>query len=88
MAGSYNHVINDDGQLASNEELVARLENGGDVFEVIEEMFGMIWWLVFYTTFNAPADFNASTDELVEMARKQYKIGLEYGKRYAKPKSR
>lgn len=45
MAGSYNHVVTNAGNLGSNERVVGMLENGGDVFEGVKEMFGMIWWL-------------------------------------------
>src|SRR4051794_19315315 len=45
MAGSYNHVVTDDGNLRSNERVLQSLENGGDVCEAVEEMYGMIWFL-------------------------------------------
>src|SRR3954453_6394436 len=45
MAGSYNHVVTDDGNLGSNQFVADMLENGGDVFEAVEEMYGMIWYL-------------------------------------------
>lgn len=77
MAGSYNHVVTNKGNLASNERVVGMLENGGDVFEAVEEMYGMIWWLV-----GNPRD--TSTPELakagVEEARQNYKEGLKYAK--------
>jgi hypothetical protein len=44
MAGSYLHVVGDDGALLSNERVNGMLENGGDVFEAVEEMYGMIWF--------------------------------------------
>jgi hypothetical protein len=45
MAGSYNHVTNDRGGLRDNESFVNHIENLGDAYEAIEEMYGMIWWL-------------------------------------------
>jgi hypothetical protein len=39
MAGSYNHVITEDGNLRSPEMVNRMLENGGDVFEAIEENY-------------------------------------------------
>ena len=45
MAGSYSHCIDKNGRLLDAEKLSDMLENGGDVYEAIEEMFGMIWWL-------------------------------------------
>jgi hydrogenase maturation factor len=38
MAGSYNHVVTDSGNLRSPEMVNRMLENGGDVFEAVEEM--------------------------------------------------
>ena len=73
MAGSYNHCVTEaTGKLRSPESLNSSLSNGGDVYEAIEEMYGMIWWL---------ADMLASSTndsaEVVEVARKHYKIGLD-----------
>ncbi len=45
MAGSYNHVTNDEGQLLNNEDFVQMIENLGDAYEAVEEMYGMIWYL-------------------------------------------
>lgn len=84
MAGSYDHVIQDDGNLASRERMADMLENGGDVFDAVEEMYGMIWLLaqqqvgVFDEQTNeehrkAQAD---TAKEIVEWARQQYQAGL------------
>lgn len=77
MAGSYHHVITSDGNLASNEAVVDMLENGGDVFEAVEEMYGMIWYLA--------AKLSFGSDSLrikleVEEARQRYKEGLATAK--------
>lgn len=78
MAGSYNHVVTNSGNLASNERVVDMLENGGDVFEAVEEMFGMIWYLAGKLV---PDDENAdAVKEAVEDARQGYKEGLELSK--------
>ena len=45
MAGSYNHITTEDGSLASPRRMLTILDNGGDVFETIEQMYGMIWYL-------------------------------------------
>jgi hypothetical protein len=79
MAGSYNHVVNDNGTLASNKWIAGMVENGGDMYETIEEMYGMIWELA------------ASIDPIdpaphVERARQQYKTGLAISKHHARPK--
>lgn len=90
MAGSYNHVIEDDGSLSSNETVVGMLENGGDVFEAIEEMYGMIWELadVIVWETGTPGDME-QLKERVELARLNYKEGLKKSptKRYQEGKS-
>ena len=73
MAGSYNHCITDEGKLRSPESLARMLENGGDVFEAVEEMYGMIWFLASMVQ-DAPA---MPPEELVEHARQNYPEGLE-----------
>ena len=46
MAGSWGHVTNDDGTpYAGSSGMGGLLENGGDVNEAVEQMYGMIWWL-------------------------------------------
>lgn len=73
MAGSYKHATNDDGSLRDNESFVQMVENLGDAYETVEEMYGMIWYL---------ADLaNESSDKtkiaiLVEEARQYYKEGV------------
>jgi hypothetical protein len=66
MAGSYLHAVDDDGKLLNwkNMAMVAT-ETGGDAYETIQEMYGMIWFL---------ADGEA---EMVESARRNYQLGLE-----------
>lgn len=72
MAGSYNHVIQKDGNLRSNKEVVEMLETGGDVFETVEEMYGMIWHL-------ARIHFGREK-AAVEDARRNYREGLKKAK--------
>lgn len=45
MAGSYHHVVDDQGRLLGPEDLDQVLDTGGDVYEAVREMFGMIWFL-------------------------------------------
>jgi hypothetical protein len=46
MAGSWNHVVNVDGTPYEGEcGMGDLLENGGDINEAVEEMYGMIWYL-------------------------------------------
>ena len=79
MAGSYNHVVTDDGNLGSNQFVVNMLENGGDVFEAVEEMYGMIWYLAQY--WGAPAAPASEVKRIVEDSRKNYIRGLEIAKK-------
>jgi hypothetical protein len=82
MAGSYNHVVKEDGNLESNEAVVDMLETGGDVFEAVEEMYGMIWWLA--RSLRACQMMNrvdaAQEKDIVELAQLNYKRGLEIAK--------
>jgi len=91
MAGSYNHVVADNGNLGSNSHVVAMLENGGDVFEAVEEMYGMIWWLASEgVNMSQLEDLSVEgpdnperlrrMKEWVEKARQNYKEGLEFSK--------
>jgi hypothetical protein len=73
MAGSYKHVVTDDGNLGSNHFVVDMLETGGDVFETIEEMYGMIWYLAHYLV--KPGDGMA--DEALSTYRKRLKAIVE-----------
>lgn len=88
MAGSYNQVIENDGNLGSNEHVVDMLENGGDVFEGVEEMFGMIWYLASKNVGTWDHEANMVDQKVwvdrvkgwVEEAQKNYKKGLEISK--------
>ena len=83
MAGSYKHVVDDEGRLLANEDLVSMLENGGDVYEAVEEMYGMIWSLAdrVLVEIRSRSPHSTKTDaeflaEIVEDARTSYKSGL------------
>lgn len=75
MAGSYNHCIDEDGNLLDNERLVDMLENGGDVYEAVEELYGMIWWLA------DQASFGNELKTMVDNARQSYIEGLAIARR-------
>lgn len=74
MAGSYNHIITDRGNLVSNEMFTRMIENLGDAYEMTEEMYGMIWWLAY------SEDSCVDPAAAVEAARKNYKAGLRLAK--------
>lgn len=77
MAGSYEHIVQKNGNLAYNSVIVAMLETGGDVFECVEEMYGMIWYLAKKTReFDQPDRVKM----LVEEARQNYEEGLRFAK--------
>lgn len=65
MAGSYNHVVTTKGKLLDPYSMSQMLENGGDVYEAVEEMYGMIWWLAK----GNPAE--------VDLARRRYNDGIK-----------
>jgi hypothetical protein len=84
MAGSYNHVVNHrkDGGLYEREILLDMLETrSGDVYEAIEEMYGMIWYLAYSIGGDHSTTSKSESDvakEMVEHARQNYKDGLIY----------
>ncbi len=41
MAGSYDHLVDDDGKFQG----VELLDDLGDAYQALEECFGMIWFL-------------------------------------------
>lgn len=42
MAGSYRHIINENGELISNEDFIEMIENLGDAYEMAEECYQII----------------------------------------------
>jgi hypothetical protein len=71
MAGSYNHIITKQGNLVSNETFVQQIENLGDAYEAVEEMYGMIWFLAH------SEDSCVDPQAAVEAARQNYEAGLQ-----------
>jgi hypothetical protein len=65
MAGSYRHATTGGGQLRNWRTMSIATETGGDSFETIEEMYGMIWYL---------AGGDAAR---VEEARQNYLAGID-----------
>jgi hypothetical protein len=84
MAGSYLHCVDDNGALRDNEALTWSLENGGDVYEAVEEMYGMIWVLAEHWAKSNDTDLpgllghdEVTTQLVVEWARQNYLTGLD-----------
>lgn len=75
MAGSYNHCVDATGKLLVSEQLQGMLECcSGDVYEAIQEMYGMIWGLAGYVEKYAGIPASA----VVELCRQTYEDGLRF----------
>jgi beta-lactam-binding protein with PASTA domain len=73
MAGSYNHVVTKKGKLLNPKNTLSMIDSNGDVYETIEEMYGMIWDLA-----DDVAEARGVTiEQAVEEARKNYARGLD-----------
>jgi phosphoribosylanthranilate isomerase len=74
MGGSYQHVVSSSertlGQLLDPRDLDETLENPGDVWEAVHEMFGMIWFLAGHLNPDNPAS-------AVKLAKRNYRSGIE-----------
>ena len=81
MAGSFNHIVDIDGGLFSDMGIVAMLDTGVDVFETIEQMYGMIWYMAYALE---AADAYENRKDAIDEARVFYKEGLNISptKRY------
>lgn len=78
MAGSYNHIVRDDGNLETDPLIMASmLETVGDVFETVEELYGMIWYLA---NKPVPNGYHEIVNKNVAEAREHYQKGLEIAK--------
>jgi len=74
MAGSFRHVTTKKGKLRSNESFAGMIDNLGDAYEAVEEMYGMIWWLA--ANYGAALG-DGDTASFVENARENYRNGIE-----------
>jgi len=79
MAGSYNHVVTKKGKLRAPDDLLGMLEarGRGDVYEAVEEMYGMIWFLAHEIGIENGSDSPEFVAKVVEEARLNYREGLE-----------
>ena len=74
MAGSYKHCVDDQGGFTG----VRLLDDLGDAWEALEEMYGMIWYLAFeHAQYAGDEHREAETADLVEEARQNYALGIE-----------
>lgn len=77
MAGSYKHCVDEQGRFTG----VNLLDDLGDAYEALEEMYGMIWWLAYELAAGKFAyDGLIETEQIrvVEEARQNYQTGLSY----------
>lgn len=65
MAGSHLHALPERGQLLAPEPLRDALETQGDVYEAVEEFYGMVWFLA------------GGDPAKVEEAQRNYRPGLD-----------
>lgn len=83
MAGSYQHCVTDAGELRQPDGTFNdMIENLGDAYEAIEEMYGMIWLLA---TERVLSDLEP--EEIVEDAHQRYKEGLLHAPGPERPRS-
>ena len=63
MAGSYKHVVNRKGEFTG----IGLIDNLGDAYEALEEMYGMIWYLA------------RGDSDMVSRANQKYVEGIALG---------
>ncbi len=81
MAGSYDHITDEDGGLIEPREILNRLDAGGDLVECIEQLYGMIWFLANdgMTERNVlEKNEDQVRADLVKHAKHNYDEGLKY----------
>ena len=85
MAGSWNHAMGVDGALPESEDLAGRLENGGDVWEFVEQAYGMqAYGMIWLLARTSSVVFDLDPEAVIEMARENYKQGLKFAEQRLK----
>lgn len=89
MAGSWQHATARDGRLLDPVRFGQMIENGGDAYEMAEEMYGMAHWLAGQLVTKegredqppVPWEPDASTRhrDFIELARQNHRHGLAIG---------
>lgn len=77
MAGSYEHIVTEDGRLLNPKHFVGMIENLGDAYEMAEELYGMVQLLA-----NSMVDLSLSNwgrADYIRWAQERYKDGLHIG---------
>lgn len=75
MAGGYGHIVDRDGNLMPDHDIIKMLETGGDVAEAVEQLYGMIWYLIY-----ANVKWSGQEKAILEEARRNYRTGLKKAK--------
>ena len=78
MAGSYDHVTTKKGKLRNPKTFSQMIENLGDAYEAIEEMYGMIQILA-EDAANEQSGAQADRNLFIQSACDRYKEGLRIG---------
>jgi hypothetical protein len=86
----YRHVIGAHGELIDPDVYNDRIRDSGiDPYDIIEQMYGMIWWLADQKTLgDGPRqwpDVVWTVAEWVERARQSYERGLSAARRETAP---
>ncbi len=86
MAGSWGHMVTEEGQLLPPGRLVQMLDNEGDWCEAAEECFGMVWWLAEVIAYRDDMDAYGSGRpprekvlDVIKQARAGHQEGLTLG---------
>ena len=91
MAGSWAHMVNEDGTPRTDPEddgyatygVPDTLENLGDCGEALEECYGMVWWLAAYRArlrFATTEPTREQVMDVIRSARESYEEGVRLGR--------
>jgi hypothetical protein len=84
MAGSWGHIVNDDGTpYDGSNGMAGLLTDGGDINEAVEEMYGMIWWLAAHRArmrFTTTRVTREQVMDVIQSAQDNYLDGLRLGR--------
>lgn len=91
--GIYLDIITEDGHLRPEDDMVT--QETAEAYEVIEELYGMIWWLahqcvaphIHPEALHSLQFFRESMKDVVEAARQNHDEGMEISKTVHRPAS-
>lgn len=82
MAGSWDHMTNDDGTPFS-EDMTALMDTTGDLAEALWECYGMIWWLAAYRARLRYVTADPTREQIMDViksARENHEDGVRMGR--------